>query len=67
MICIQEKFAFEYPSPYVENDPVSNILVDVIYESPTTVDFEGELIENYEYNKENWEAMDFMKVKDLMY
>ena len=37
-------FAFEYPSPYVENDSASNTLVDVIYESPTTVVFDGEFI-----------------------
>jgi hypothetical protein len=44
-------FAFEYPSPYVENDPASNTLIDVIYESPTTVVFEGEFIEKMNITK----------------
>jgi hypothetical protein len=50
---------------------VNSTLVDVIYESNTTVVFEGDLIENYEYNKGIWEAMDFLqsegfKVLDMM-
>ena len=57
----EEKFAFEYPSPYVENLMVNSTLVDVIYQTNTTVVFEGDLIEDYEYNKGIWEAMDFMK------
>ena len=67
----EEKFAFEYPSPYVDNLMVNSTLVDVIYESNTTVVFEGDLIENYEYNKGIWQAMDFLqsegfKVLDVM-
>ena len=57
----EEKFAFEYLSPYVDDLMVNSTLVDVIYESNTTVVFEGDLIEDYEYNKGIWAAMDFMK------
>jgi hypothetical protein len=38
----------------------NNILVEVIYENNLTIVFKGELIEDYEYNKEIWEVI-FMK------
>lgn len=57
----EEKFVFKSPSSYVENLMVNSTLVKVIYESPTTVVFEGKLIENIEYNKGIWQAMDFLQ------
>lgn len=57
----EEKFSLKSPSSYAEKLMVNSTLVKVIYESPKTVVFEGKFIENNEYNKGIWQAMDFLQ------